>query len=122
MGIAAGTLDRKVRIERPVADTSFDGAGSGTWAEVATVWANVRDMLPSRSERLDDGMNFSARPARVRMRRRADLTPDMRLLVMRKDDVTQVERVLQIVAGPADFDTDASELMAQEYRPAGNEA
>lgn len=113
--ISAGSLDRLIRIERPVADTSFDGAGSGNWILVAQVWAEVQDALPSRGERIANGINVAARPARVRMRYRDDVTAEMRFVLD--------GRVMQIVSGPAEIGRRAAlEFMVEEYRPAGNPA
>ena len=115
MTLDPGTLDRRIRIERPIADGSFDGAGSGRWEPVVTVWANVKDALPSRAEKLGEGINMAARPARVRMRFRDDVTADMRF-VMGK-------RIMQIVSGPAELGRrEALEFMVEEYSPAGNPA
>lgn len=115
MRLQAGKFDRTVRIERPVPDPSLDGAGSGTWELVATVSAEVKDALPSRSERLAGGFNVAARPARLRIRYRAGITPDMRFVMG--------DRVMQIVAGPAELGRrDALEFMVEDYRPAGNPA
>lgn len=116
--MSEGELDRRVRIERPVADTSLDGAGSGSWQLVQEVWAGVKDMLPSRGEKLAQGINVSARPARVRMRYREDVTPDMRFVEMPKGT-----RIMQIVSGPAELgNREWLEFMVEEYRPAGNGA
>jgi head-tail adaptor len=115
MGLAIGQLDRRIRIERPIADASFDGAGSGAWALVAEVWAQVQDALPSRAERLADGINVAARPARVRMHYRADVTPSMRFVMG--------DRVMQIVSGPAELGRrDGLEFMVEDYSSAGNPA
>lgn len=111
----AGTLNRRLRIERPVADESFTGAGSGTWEPIADVWANVQDMLPSRGERLADGINVAARPARVRLRYRTDVTPDMRFVMG--------NRVMQIISGPAELGhREGLEFMVEDYSTAGNPA
>ncbi|KTF70699.1 phage head closure protein [Sphingomonas sp. HT-1] len=113
-------LNRRVRIERPVPDTSLDGAGSGTWELVKEVWAEVQDVLPSRGERLAEGINVAARPARVRIRYRDDVRSDMRLVLLRKG---VPERIMQIVSGPATLgNRDGLELMVEDYRPAGNPA
>jgi len=115
MTLDPGTLDRRIRIERPVSDESFDGAGSGSWEPVATVWANVQDALPSRAEKLGEGINMAARPARVRMRYRDDVTPNMRFVMG--------ARIMQIISGPAELGRrEALEFMVEEYRPAGNPA
>jgi head-tail adaptor len=129
MSLDPGNLDRRVRFERPVAAVGFNGAGSGTWALVCEVWANVQDMLPSRGERIADGVNVSNRPARVRVRYRDGLTSTMRIVVGRnvKDadghPQWQADRILQIVSGPAELGRrETMEFMAEEYRPAGNPA
>jgi head-tail adaptor len=110
-----GMLDRRVTIERPVADDSLDGAGSGSWQPLRTVWANVQDMLPSKGERIADGISVAARPARVRMYFRGDVTPEMRFVMG--------ERIMQIVAGPAELGRrEGMEFMVEDYRPAGNPA
>lgn len=117
----AGTLDSLLRIERPLADTSLDGAGSGQWAGVAgAVWANVMDMLPSRGEKIANGFSVTARPSRVRMHWRADVTSDMRFV-----DITDgVDgRIMQIISGPAMLGRrDGMEFMVEDYSPAGNTA
>lgn len=124
-----GDLNRRIRIESPVADDSFEGAGSGTWSLVAEVWANVQDALPSRGERLADGINVAARPARVRMKFRSDVTSDMRFRIGRnvKNDAGErvwiTDRIVQIISGPAELgNRDGIEFMVEEYRPAGNPA
>lgn len=110
--VNARKYNRRVRIERPVADESFAGAGSGEWAFVDEVWAEVQDGLPSRGERLAAGINVASRPARVRMRFRDDVTPDMRFVMG--------ARVMQIVAGPAEIGRrDAVEFMVEDYSTAG---
>lgn len=113
--LTAGEIPDFIRIERPVADTSFDGAGSGTWELVDEVWAGVVDALPSRAERIADGINVAARPARVRMRRRDDIDSSMRFVMG--------NRIMQIVAGPAIIRQGSGvEFMVEDYAPAGNTA
>lgn len=115
MALDARKLDRLVLIQRPVPDESFDGAGSGQWIDVVTVWASVQDALPSRAERLADGINVACRPARVRMRFRADVTSSMRFVI--------ADRIMQIVAGPAELGRrDGLEFMVEDYSTAGNGA
>lgn len=120
----ASKLNRRVRIERPIADDSLDGAGSGTWTSIKEVWAEVQDALPSRAERLADGINVTTRPARVRMRYREGVTSDMRLVLLRKVGAALIpEREMQITAGPAILgNRDGLEFMVEDYKPAGNAA
>lgn len=115
MGMARGRFRDRVRIERPVSDDTLDGAGSGSWELVGEVWADIEDALPSRGERLANGINVAARPARVRMGYREGITPNMRLV--------KGARIMQIVAGPAELGNfDGLEFMVEDYNTAGNPA
>ena len=107
-------LDRRLRIERPIADDDDDGAGSGTWSPIATVWASVMDGLPSRGEQ-GGTATMLIRPARVRMRYREDVDATMRFV--------DGDRVLVITSGPATLGRRAGvEFMTAEFLPAGNGA
>lgn len=113
--LTASRLDSLVRLERPQADGGFDGAGSGSWQLVDEIWAEIMDVLPSRGERLNEGVSIAARQARVRIRFRDDLTPAMRLV--------KGARVMQIISMPAEIGRrDRMEFMVEDYRPAGNPA
>ncbi len=120
--------NRQLRIERPIADPSFTGAGSGSWEKVDDVRASVLDVLPSRSERLADGINLATRPARVRMLFREDVKPDMRFVMGATivDDVVvdySAARIMQIVSGPAELGRrEGIEFMVEDYSAAGNAA
>jgi head-tail adaptor len=120
-GLPAGEMDRLIRIERPIADNSLDGAGSGSWEKVAEdVWCSIQDALPSRGEKLAGGINIATRPARVRMYFRDDLTSAMRFI-----ETTDGAdgRVMQIVSGPATIGRrDGLEFMVEDYSLAGNAA
>lgn len=113
--IDAGKLDQRIRIERPVADNSLDGAGSGTWALVDEVWAEVQDLLPSRDEKVTQGISVASRRARVRIRYREGITSEMR--------VVHGARVMQIIGGPSRLGNSVGlEMMCEDYKPAGNPA
>ncbi|MDR6851092.1 head-tail adaptor [Sphingomonas sp. BE123] len=123
----ASRLRDLLRIERPVPDSGFAGAGSGTWILVEEVRAEVKDVLPSRGERLSGGINVATRPARIRMRYRSDVTPDMRLVLGARVVDGTVDysnaRIMQITAGPAELgNRDGVEFMAEDYSTAGNAA
>lgn len=122
--LLASRLKDVVRFQRPVADDSFDGAGSGAWVDVAQVRAELVDALPSRGERLTDGINIASRPGRLRLRFRDDLTPSMRVQLLKKvGDVWEVVRTMQIVAGPAELGRrEGVEFMVEDYSSAGNSA
>ncbi|NVD43482.1 head-tail adaptor protein [Qipengyuania atrilutea] len=107
-----GSLNRLVRIENNTADESFTGAGKANWTLIAEVWADVQDMLPSRGEKLADGLNIATRPARIRILYRTDVTAAMRIVMG--------ERVMQIVSPPAELgNREGLELMAEDYSTAG---
>lgn len=115
----AGTLNQLIRFERPnrVVDPAY-GPQPSTWEEVDTVWANVQDVLPSRSESVAAGIRIAARPARIRIRYRDDITSDMRIVLLDRGN-----RVMQIVAGPAELgNREGIELMATEYSTSGDAA
>ncbi|APR51993.1 head-tail adaptor protein [Sphingomonas koreensis] len=115
MAFGAGRYDRRVEIQRPVADDSFRGAGSGAWAEVAKVWANVQDALPSRGETASQLPAMMMRPSRVRIRYRRDVTAAMRFVMG--------DREMYIISGPAEIGRrEALEFMVAEYMPGGNPA
>lgn len=122
--IRSGDLNRKIRIQRPVVDTAFDGAGSSTWEDLtaAPLFANVQDTLPSRGERLADGLNIATRPARVRIRWRTDVAAYMRVLIGEKvDGEWQTYRTAQIVTPPAEIGFRRGlEFMIEDYSTAGN--
>lgn len=123
----ASRLNRFVRIERPVPDTSFDGAGSGDWGLLDEVWAEIVDMIPSRGERLADGINVATRPARVRIRYRTDITNAMRVVVGARVVDGEVDysaaRIMQITTLPAELGRrDGLEFMVEDSTTAGSAA
>lgn len=111
----AGTLDRRVTIltRSETADPVY-GTEAVTWTALATVWANVRDMVPSRGERIADGIQIANRPCRVRMRYRADVTSAMRLQIG--------SRQLRIITQPAELGRrEGIEFIAEELTSEGQE-
>ena len=114
-GLDSGRLNRRIRFERLVRPAGRGKAGQETWVPVATLSAEVLDVLPSRGERLADGLQIATRPARVRIRYRPDITGDMRIVYG--------SRIMQIVAGPAELGRrEGLEMMAADYSTAGSGA
>jgi SPP1 family predicted phage head-tail adaptor len=113
--IAAGKLDRRIKIlARSTVTEQVYGTTEGEWGTVATVWAEVQDMLPSRGDRVAGDISLARRPARVRMRWR--------------DDVSQANRVeiggkpMRIVAGPAMLGRrEGLEIMVEELSTEGRQ-
>ena len=108
----AGSLRDRARIEYKVAtsDANF-GTEVVTWTLLATVWCNVQDELPSKSEAVKNGLVMGARRSRVRMRYRADLDSSMRLVISRPNS-----EVYQIIGGPAILgNKEGIELLCERY-------
>ncbi len=111
--VDAGKLDRKITFQTKGTsrDSELGTERAGDWIDHATVSAEVQDVLPSRAERLDETINITRRPVRIRMRYRRDITGDMR--------IRYGDRILQVVSGPAEMGRrEGLELMAEEYSSA----
>lgn len=111
--LEAGDLDREITFEsRQASQESVYGTQTVTWATVATVWAQVRDILPSRAEQVVDLVSMARHPSRIRIRWRDDLTSDMR--------IDYEGRKLRIVAGPAELGRrEGLEFIAEELSTEG---
>lgn len=109
----ASKLDTRIRIERKV--VTYDphyGTEQVNWTEFACIWAEVKDILPSKAERLADSIQIGRRPARVRIRHLPGLSADMRVIID--------TRVHQIISGPATLGRrEAMEFMVEEHSSAG---
>ena len=90
--------DTRVRIEsKSVAQDPTYGTDVVTWVPVATVWAEVFDVLPARAqaEQVRSGVQVATLRSRLRMRYRTDIDASMRVLIGGE--------VYQIVGGPAEI-------------------
>jgi SPP1 family predicted phage head-tail adaptor len=77
VGLNAGTLNARVVIQQRASGQDAVGQPSATWSTLATVWANVRHPTGNEAMRADKDISINA--VRVRIRRRTDVTPAMRL-------------------------------------------
>ena len=113
--IQAEKLDTEIVIlRRTVAQEDVYGTSDETWFDHDTVWADVQDMLPSRAERIGEGINIARRPCRIRLRWRDDITADMRIRIG--------SRELRIVTMPAELGRrEGIELVAEELTTEGQE-
>ena len=111
----AGKLDRRITImQRSTTQESVYGTQSVAWVPLATVWADVQDMLPSRAERVAEGVNIAMRPCRVRIRYRDDVTAAMRM--------TYAGRTYQILSQPAELEgREGLEFTAEQLSTQGQE-
>jgi SPP1 family predicted phage head-tail adaptor len=109
----ASKLDTRIRIEhKVVARDQQYGTEAVTWTEFACVWAEVKDILPSRAERLADSIQIGRRPARIRIRYLPGLSSNMRIIID--------NRTHQIVSGPAILGRrEAMEIMVEELSSEG---
>ena len=109
----ASKLSVRIRIERKtiIRDPQY-GTEVVNWAEFGCVWAEVKDILPSRAERMAEQIQIARRPARIRIRYLAGITPDMRVII--------AGRIHQIIAGPSMLGRrEAVELMVEEHSSEG---
>jgi head-tail adaptor len=72
------------------------GTRATDWLRLCQGYAEVQDMLPSRSESVLQGARLARDQVRIRMRYRSDVTREMRIIAHRGTD-----EVYQIVGGPA---------------------
>lgn len=79
MTLAAGSLNRRVVLQRPVDGRNLStGAVTRAWVDVARIWANIRYL--NGSETLKSATVVSAAHASIRIRLRADLAADWRVV------------------------------------------
>ena len=97
MRVSAGRRDTLVTfLERTGTQSPATGSYTYAWTEIdPPEWCEVLDILPSRSESIEDNISMDRRPCRVRCLYRADITNEMRL--------TFDGRTLEIVSGPAEL-------------------
>lgn len=101
-------MQRQITIEQKsvTQDTDY-GSDVVTWVPLVTVsgsplvaerfWADVQDVLPSRSEAVQQGLTVARNLTRIRLRWRDDITSAMRVTVHGETDT-----VYQIIGGPAE--------------------
>jgi len=120
----AGALDREISIMKKSTTVDPDyGTETVTWEPLApdagspTIGerfrANVQDVMPSRSEGVQQGLVTGRLQTRIRIRWRDDVTSAMRVLLHGDG----ADEVFDIVAGPSDIDGRKSliEFMAERF-------
>ena len=106
-------LSRRVRIERntPTVDATYGTPADG-WAVLATVWAEMREVPPSRSEAVKNGLQVARNQTRCRIRYLDGLTSADRVIW---DGVTY-----NIVGGPSELGRrEYLELVLERYSSSG---
>ena len=120
----AGTMSRQVTVEYPVKtqDATY-GTNLITWYPLVRdgvgspivgvrFWAELQDVLPSRSESITQGLAVARNLTRCRLRWRSDIDSSMRVVVHGDSDV-----YYSIVGGPAEIEgrKERIELMLERY-------
>lgn len=111
-----GKFDQRIRIESKSAtqETAF-GTETVTWGTHATVWAEIRDELPSKSEAVKQGLRVATKRIRIRIWYLSTVTSAMRVVLLDRSNAT-----LQIIAPPAEIGRKKyMELVCEEYSTAG---
>lgn len=111
-----GQMDRRIRIEQRSTTQEADyGTRADTWTTVATVAAQIQEVLPSKGETQSD-MRLAERPARVRIRYLAGLSSDMRIV-----DLSRSNRVMKIATPPIEIGGRRRwlEFMAADFSTSG---
>lgn len=94
-------LDEQVTIEQRTVGRDPDyGTPIESWEVVAPeIWCNAQDQLPSRGESTTNGVAVAVTRTRLRIQIDHRITPAMRVILHGKRN-----RVMQIIAGPAELD------------------
>jgi SPP1 family predicted phage head-tail adaptor len=111
-------MDQRIRFEsRGTKEDPVYGTQPGDWTPVATVWAEVEEMLPAKAEKIA-GIHSESRPVKIRCRWRSDVTSAMRVIL-----VDRGNRVLKITSGPSEIPRRRFiEMMAEQWSTAGDGA
>lgn len=112
MTIQVPNMDTRVRIEqKSVTQDPTYGTDVVTWMPLATVWAEVMDVLPSRqqAEQTRQQLQVATQRSRIRMRYRTDIDSTMRCVIG--------GLMHHIVSGPAEIGGrhQLIEIVAERY-------
>ena len=101
----------RCRIEQPViTQDAVYGNQAVTWSTLTTTWCDILDELPSKDERLAQGLVIASVRCRIRLRYRTDITSAMRFVINRPTATTW-----NIIGGGAMVgDKDAVEFLIEK--------
>ena len=105
-------LDRRIKIEqKAVSQDANYGNEVVAWLPLATVWAEVRDVLPSRAEGYGRNLALARNQTRIRFRYRSDVNSSNRITLLGTE-----QKVMQIISGPAEIGRkEYQEVMCETY-------
>lgn len=112
MAIQVPNMDSRVRFEsKSITQDPTYGTDVVSWVPLATVWAEVVNVLPSRqqAEQTRQQLQVSTQRSRIRMRYRTDIDSSMRCVIG--------GLMHHIVSGPAEIGGrhQLSEVIAERY-------
>ena len=110
--MSAFKFNKRIRFERSGGtDPEYGTQNQDGWVPFCERWAEVQDVTPSKSEAVTNGLRVARDATRVRIRYRADITADMRIV-----ELSGRKRILQIVGGPAEIAGGREiEILAEAY-------
>jgi SPP1 family predicted phage head-tail adaptor len=94
MTLDAGTLNRRVLIQRRVETPTGTGGSTTAWTDVARVWASVRMMTGLGTVRSDFPVSVARGSVRIRWREDVDATCRVRYVSNGKTTIFDVKSVL----------------------------
>lgn len=99
-----------IRLQKSV-PSEFNEPGAA-WVDAGLGQAEIMDVLPSRPESVDEGVQRVRAQARVRMRYRDDITAGMRIVVLGRQG-----QAYEVVSMPAVIGESRSEIefMVERY-------
>lgn len=115
-------FNRQIAVLQKQVDRDQMGGEEVTWVPLVALpgspvlperWrAEVKDVLPSKSESIDHAMEMGAGMTRIRMRYRTDIDGTMRIVVF-----GDVDKTYDIVSGPVEIGgrKDRIEMMCQRF-------
>lgn len=119
----AGGLSRQITVEmKQISIDPTYGTELITWVPLVAdagsptvavrFWAEVQDVLPSRDERLTQGVSIATNRTRIRMRWRNDIDSSARITVHGDTNV-----LYQIVGGPVEIEgrKERIEMLLERY-------
>lgn len=95
MRLAHELKERVTILQRIDVEDPDDGTRRPTWVPLATVWASVKDSLPTRGEAEAHGVAQARFSKRVRIRFRSGITSEMRF--------SHRNQTMRIISGPAEL-------------------
>ncbi len=123
--MTAGKRDTFVtfQVRETTKDPTYGTTIEGDWITFSEAWAEVQDVLPSRSDSLAEGVSIDRQPARVRIDQLdgVGITSSMRIKID-ADDLWP-ERIMRIISGPAFVQRSREwKMIAEQLSTEGQEA